>query len=46
MQMLKVKLKSGLFLLKLKIHCMTGREVKFPSNDQNTNCFLENLEMV
>ena len=43
-QMLKVK--SGLFLLKLEIHCMTGRKVKLTWNDQNTNHFLENLKTV
>ena len=32
------KSKAGYF-----IHCMTGRKVKFTWNDQNTNCFLENL---
>ena len=32
-----LKVKSGLFLLKLEIHCMIGRKVKFTSNDQNTN---------
>ena len=44
LQMLKVK--SGLFLLKLEIHSMTGRKVKFTWNDQNTNHFLENLKTV
>ena len=32
-QMLKVK--SGLFLLKLEIHCMTAQKVKFTWNGQN-----------
>ena len=32
-QMLKVK--SGLFLVKLEIHCMTGQKVKFTWNGQN-----------
>ena len=42
-----LKVKSGLFLLKLymQIHCMIGRKVKFTSNDQNINCFLENLKI-
>ena len=40
-QMLKVKI--GLFLLKLEIHCMTGQKVKFTWKDQNTNRFVENL---
>ena len=34
-----LKVKSGLFLLKLEMHCMIGRKVKFTSNDQNTNRF-------
>ena len=42
---LMLKVKSGLFLLKLEMHCMIGRKVKFTSNDQNTNRFLENLKI-
>ena len=40
-----VESQSRLFLLKLEIHCMTGRKVQFTWNDQNTNRFLENLRM-
>ena len=39
-----LKVKSGRFLVKLEIHCMTGWKVKFTWNDQNTNHFLENLK--
>ena len=34
-----LKVKRGLFLFKLKIHCMVGRKLNFTSNDQNTNHF-------
>ena len=40
-----LKVKSGLFLLKLEIHCIAGQKDKFTSNDQNTNRFLENLKL-
>ena len=41
-----LKIKSGLFLLKLEIYCMTGQKAKFTWNGQNTNRFLENLKIV
>ena len=34
-KILMLKVKSGLFLLKLEIHCMTGQKVKFIWNGQN-----------
>ena len=40
-QSLAGMLNTIIFNVKLETHCMIGRKVKFRSNDQNTNRFLE-----